>query len=95
MGKMTLEEARKILGLKNGFTEKDLKVAYRKAARKCHPDIGGNNEDFQKVNEANEVLKNNLNTNMSDNCNSFDVTYYASVIARKIYRNSEKITYRF
>lgn len=50
----------KILGIDKGATEKDIKNAYRKLARKFHPDLNPNDKDakrkFQEINEANEVL---------------------------------------
>src|ERR1700712_5675542 len=50
----------KILGLSTNATEKDVKAAYRKLARKYHPDLNPNdteaNKKFQQLNEANEVL---------------------------------------
>jgi len=50
----------KILGIDKKATEEDIKKAYRKLARKLHPDLNPNDKDahkkFQQVNEANEVL---------------------------------------
>jgi len=50
----------KTLGIANTATLKDVKNAYRKLARKFHPDLNPENKDakrnFQKINEANEVL---------------------------------------
>ncbi len=50
----------KILGLSKNATEKDIKKAYRKLARKHHPDLNPNDKEaekkFKEVNEANEVL---------------------------------------
>ncbi|MBL0237168.1 MAG: J domain-containing protein [Saprospiraceae bacterium] len=50
----------KILGIEKNATAKDIKDAYRKLARKHHPDLNPNDKDakarFQKINEANEVL---------------------------------------
>lgn len=50
----------KILGIDKTATEKDIKNAYRKLARKFHPDLNPNdteaNKKFQQINEANEVL---------------------------------------
>jgi curved DNA-binding protein len=49
-----------ILGIKKTATEEEIKNAYRKLARKHHPDLNPNDKDankkFQQLNEANEVL---------------------------------------
>src|SRR6195952_4926036 len=48
------------LGVTKTATDKDIKNAYRKLARKYHPDLNPNdagaNKKFQQLNEANEVL---------------------------------------
>lgn len=50
----------KILGIDKTATDKDIKNAYRKLARKYHPDLHPNDKEakvkFQQINEANEVL---------------------------------------
>ena len=50
----------KILGIEKTATPKEVKNAYRKLARKFHPDLNPNDMDakrnFQQINEANEVL---------------------------------------
>jgi len=50
----------KILGIAKTLTPKDIKSAYRRLARKYHPDLNQNDKDakrnFQQINEANEVL---------------------------------------
>jgi len=49
-----------ILGLDKTASEKDIKNAYRKLARKYHPDLNPDDKEaqkkFQELNEANEVL---------------------------------------
>lgn len=50
----------KVLGLDKNASQDDIKKAYRKLARKYHPDLNPNNKEanmkFQQINEANEVL---------------------------------------
>jgi len=57
---MTFVDYYKILGIANSATQKEIKAAYRKLARKVHPDLNPDDKDakrnFQQINEANEVL---------------------------------------
>ena len=50
----------KVLGVSKTATQDDIRAAYRKLARKHHPDLNPNdkeaNKKFQQINEANEVL---------------------------------------
>lgn len=50
----------KVLGLNKNASAAEVKKAYRKLARKFHPDVNPNDNDakmkFQQINEANEVL---------------------------------------
>jgi curved DNA-binding protein len=50
----------KILGVSKNATDEEIKKAYRKLARKLHPDINPNDKEahakFQQLNEANAVL---------------------------------------
>ena len=49
-----------VLGITKNATADEVKKAYRKLARKHHPDLNPNNKEaekkFQQINEANEVL---------------------------------------
>ncbi|MDP9960370.1 J domain-containing protein [Chryseobacterium lathyri] len=52
----------KILGVDKSATQDDIKKAYRKLARKLHPDLNPGDKEaekkFKELNEANEVLSN-------------------------------------
>ena len=49
-----------VLGINKNATTDEIKKAYRKLARKYHPDLNPNDktahQKFQQINEANEVL---------------------------------------
>lgn len=60
----------KILGIPKTASENDIKKAYRKLARKLHPDLNPNDKEaerkFKEINEANEVLSNPENRKKYD-----------------------------
>lgn len=45
-----------VLGVAVGASESEVKKAYRRLARLNHPDIGGDEEKFKKINEAYDLI---------------------------------------
>jgi hypothetical protein len=62
-----LKSALKTLSLESPFTLIELKAAYRKAALKTHPDMGGSKTDFIAVDQAYDYLKSLANLDESVN----------------------------
>jgi len=57
---MEFQDYYKILGVSKNASQEEIQRAYRKLARKYHPDVNkekGAEEQFKRINEANEVLK--------------------------------------
>lgn len=54
---MTLQEAIKLFGFYSEIKQEDIKSKYRQLAKENHPDIGGDEDLFKRINEAYNLLK--------------------------------------
>lgn len=65
----------KILDIPEFSTQEEIKRAYRKLARKWHPDVAGNSSEtismFKQINEAYEILSNSAKKADYDNARKF------------------------
>lgn len=65
----------KILGIKDNDSSEAIKAAYRKLARKYHPDVAGNSNDailrFKEINEAYKILSNKVKKEEYDRMRRF------------------------
>ena len=71
---MMIDDPYRILGLKPGASDDEIKRAYKEMAKKYHPDLNGNSpeaaEMMKKVNEAYDILINHKNTYSSSSSSS-------------------------
>jgi curved DNA-binding protein len=71
---MKYKDYYKVLGVERGASEEDVKKAYRKLARKYHPDVSKEKdakEKFQEVSEAYETLRDKEKRAAYDNLGRF------------------------
>ena len=53
---MPLADAIKLLGVPANYTKEDVEAAFRREAKKAHPDVGGTAEQFRNLVEARDRL---------------------------------------
>lgn len=57
---MRRDNAHSVLGLREGATEDEIKAAFRKKSKECHPDLfpgdATKEEEFKSINEAHQLL---------------------------------------
>jgi DnaJ-class molecular chaperone len=93
---MDFKDYYKTLGIKKDSDEKEVKDAFKKLAKKLHPDAeGGSEEKFKEINEAYEVLKDQskrsrydyLYSNMNNTSNAFSGNKSQNFKQQKMYSN--------
>ena len=55
-GKMTVDEARQVLGIKPGASKEEIIQAHKRMMQKVHPDRGGSDYLAAQINEARDTL---------------------------------------
>ena len=55
-GGMTRAEAYEVLGLRDGASQEDIRLAHTRLIRAAHPDAGGSNWLASRVNQARDIL---------------------------------------
>ncbi|MBE7702775.1 MAG: hypothetical protein E7Z89_01860 [Cyanobacteria bacterium SIG28] len=82
----------KILGIAEFETAENIKLAYRKLARKLHPDVAGSSREalarFKEINEAYEILSNKVKKEEYDRARRF--YSYAKNNSDQSYKQTEK-----
>ncbi len=69
--RMSRAEAANILGVSKNASKEEIQKAYVLAAKKIHPDVGGNNDDFRKLVAAKNILKTGIKGNRSYDQDSY------------------------
>lgn len=57
-GSMTTDQPHEILGVSPDAPDDEVKAAYRRRVKTCHPDLGGSEETFSRVQRAYEEMIN-------------------------------------
>lgn len=63
---MNIQQAFAILNVPENSDMETVKRRYKQLARKTHPDLGGNSEDFMAIKEAYDAIKSVKSVNIDD-----------------------------
>ena len=85
---MNIRQSLQILELSPTYTEKELTTAYRKLARKWHPDVNKTSEatdKFKELQQAYDILKNNKNYNKSFNSSGIFFDIFSNINENNVF----------
>ena len=86
----------KILGVAEFDNADDIKKAYRKLARKLHPDVAGNSDEalarFKEINEAYEILSNQVKKAEYDRARKFYNYAHENFQSQQNYKSEQNTT---
>merc|ERR1712139_456742 len=79
-----------ILGVDPNATNEEIKKAYRRTAMECHPDKGGDKEEFQELNNAFEKIMEQRRGSDCGKKNSYDEEEEIAKKERKASKTKEQ-----
>ena len=77
----------KLLDIDKNASEQEIKKAYRKLAVKCHPDRGGNEEEFKNISKAYQTLSDKNKRKIYDLTGSIDEEFDNNFDAFNLFNN--------
>ncbi len=90
-------KAAEILGIAPNATKKEVKDAFRRLTKSCHPDVGGDSKQYAKILEAYEFMlenaaKEELSTDIRLSCDDVICLCLGKTLKYEITTNDEKET---
>ena len=77
----------KILGTKKSATQAEIQQAFKQKAKESHPDVGGNSDEFIKIQKAYKVLSDPLKRQEYDSGESIEFVDNPLEYVQKLWEN--------